>query len=195
MGTPVHNSSHLPKDNPEAVHYSGWMGHSHRVYEQKRGAAPPHMVIMQPLTAETSAAANYQKISEGQGALTSVLMTGSTSGPRIQMQPTRSPRDRLSEQSLADHTTHHIWLLPQHELPFPLGPALCIFKQAILGHHKHFGGNHREALIPFLKITSGGGKGQRGGVWRPFCKSFKYPGIDPIKRIMKGKQPSLSFSH
>lgn len=31
----------------------------------------------------------------------------------------------------------------------------AFFKQAILSHHKRFGGNHREALILFPKITSG----------------------------------------
>lgn len=72
----------------------------------------------------------------------------------------------------------------------------AFFKQATLSHHKCFSGNHREALIPFPKITSGTGKGQRGGVCRPFCRSFKYPGIDPIKRIMKEKQTAkpLVFS-
>lgn len=55
--------------------------------------------------------------------------------------------------------TLHIWLLPQHELPLPLHPA-----QVILSHPKCLGGNHREALIPFPKITSTRGKGQ-GGRW------------------------------
>lgn len=81
---------------------------------------------------------------------------------------------RTGSVSKAWHTALHIWPVPQSELPFPLGPALCIFKQAILSHHECFGGNHGETLIPFHKIMSGRGRGQRGGACRPFCKSFKY---------------------
>lgn len=95
--------------------------------------------------------------------------------------------------SRAWQITLHIWLVPRHELPALPALHSAFFKQAILSPHKCFGGNHREALIPFPKITSDRGKGQRGGACRPFCKSFKYPGTDPIKRIMKGKQPSLSL--
>lgn len=122
------------------------------------------------------------------------LTTGSTSGPPIQTQPTWSPQGKGSV--CKTQITLHIWLLPQHELPLPLSPALCIFFQrAILRHHKCFGGNRRVALIPFPKITSARGKGQGGGACGPFCKSFKYPGTHLLKRIMKGKQPSFSISH
>jgi hypothetical protein len=47
--------------------------------------------------------------------------------------------------------------------------------------------------IPFPKIQSASGKGQRGGACRPFCKSFKYPGTDPINSTKTEMQPSLSL--
>lgn len=97
--------------------------------------------------------------------------------------------------STAQKITPHSWLLTQHGLPLPLSLPSACFQQAILSHHKCFGGNHREALLPFPKITSARGQGQRGGACRPFCKSFKYPGTDPTKRIIKEKQPSFSFSY
>lgn len=103
----LHNSSHQFKDKPKAVTLELLDGtRSQSVSEQKGRAAPPQPVKMQPVSVETSGASNYQKICESQRAWRSVLTTGSTSGPPIQAQPTRSPRDRLREQSLADHTTH-----------------------------------------------------------------------------------------
>lgn len=148
---------------------------------------------MQPLSVETPGAPNYQKISEDQCALSSVLTTGSTSGPSVQMQPTWSPQGKPQ------------WAKPRSQYTSGFCPSMnysslsaldsAFFPQAILSHHECLGGNHWEALIPFPKITSTRGKGQGGGAGRPFCKSFKYPGTDPLKKIMKGKRPSFSFSH
>lgn len=89
----------------------------------------------------------------------------------------------------------HIWLLPQHELPLPLRRALCIFSTSHSQPSQVPWWESQGGLIPFPKITSTRGKGQGGGAYGPFCKSFKYPGTDPLKKIMKGKQASFLFSH
>lgn len=100
-----------------------------------------------------------------------------------------SPHGLLGADSVskAQTITLNIWLLPQHELSLPLSPAHSIFKKkqtqkTLPSHYKCFSGNQPGGPIPFPKIKSAHSKGQRGGACRPFCKSFKYPGTDPIKR-------------
>lgn len=147
------------------------------------------MVKMPPMSVETPGAPNYQKIFEGQCVLSPGLTTGSSSGPSIQMQPTWSPQGKPQRAKPRSHYTSGFCPSMNYHSLSALHSAF--FQQAILSHHKCFGGNHREALIPFPKITSTRGKGQGGGACRPFCKSFKYPGTDPLKNNHEGKTAKL----
>lgn len=156
----------------------------------KEKSCPSHMVKVWPSSGETSGDTIRRYLRANPLSVLSWQQEAHL-GPLVQTQPTWSARDRLV--SPAQKITPHIWLLSQHGLPLPLSLPLACFQQAILSHHKCLGGNHREALLPFPKITSARGQGQRGGACRPFCKSFKYPGTDPTKRIIKRQQPSFSF--
>lgn len=99
---PAHNLSHQLKDNPK--HYSCWMRHLHSIHKDKREELPLARGLG-VAHVRRNIWRYYQKIFEGQCALSSVLATGSTSGPPVEMQSTWSPWDRLVEHSPKDHTT------------------------------------------------------------------------------------------
>lgn len=197
MWTPAHESPQQLKDNPKAVALQmldGTFSECLRSKEKSCPSARTQMVKMQPMSIEIPGASNYQKIREGQHALSSVTddrrhVWAPNPNAAHEVSSGQAPR---AKPGRPHYTSGFCPSMNYHSLS-----ALhsAFFKQAILNHQKCFGGNHRKALNAAPKITSGRGKGQRGGACRPFCKSFKYPGIDPIKKIMKGKQPNLSFSH
>lgn len=117
----------------------------------KERAAPPQMVKMKPMPVETSETPNYQKIFDGQHA-GSPLRQEAHLGPQSKSSPRALLRTgSVSKPSRSDHTAGFCPRVNHHSLS-----ALhsAFFKQTVLSHHKHSGGNHREALIPFPKITS-----------------------------------------
>lgn len=189
--TPGHNSSHQLKDNPKTVALQP-LDETCSQYVLKQKARTASLQMANTWSTQLSedtrrpmcckfCTDNRKHIWATEPKATHVVSSG---GKKAQW---AKPRSRYtsgfcpSMNCLSFSARHSAFFSTSHSPPLP--------------HHKRFGGNHREALIPFPKITSARGKGQGGGAWGHFAKVSNILAPTPLKEIMKGRQASFSFSH